>query len=420
MSVHLETRGEHVYVNNQAPSSGGGHRTSVIIEENASNNGDSAKKSKGSDETDSSRQVRAEAESDFELLANETKKRPLPRPMVPIPPPPPPPRPSTPVAPPSRPLSPHTRPVASEEKTLSQDEQFALRRKKMRLLTELEAKTGNPRKLTMDSPLNEVDMELECAKNKSRTQFALSTAQSLLGMACEGINQINTKFDLTGVNMDDWQVETTYQITQCGKYDEPLLQIIAEYESNFQISPIAQIALGLGMGFAQSVRVKKRDLANQKMIRQQQDMLRRQEAELKAHRMQTRQYEKEAWHRRQDEAARMAASEPVPDLQGPALTAEEMRKAMGAAFVPDNGGTPTALVQDAKDAKDAKTSVSEDVKPAQETPAEAPQHTEPSSPPASRPASPEPVVEKPVRRKPAAKPAPKRKALKTSTVALDL
>ncbi len=331
MSVQLETRGDHVYVNNNGSSSNApSRRTSIVISENKDND-----TSQGSPH---SLKERDGAESDFELLANDVKKRSMPRPAN-----------KSPQASSQQPnsssetqstlVSPLPSTTRDEYKEPTEEEMLERSRKKLRLIHELKQRNGNPRKLTVDSPMSEIVMEHEFANNQKQTEVFLSLAQTALAMACDGINKLNSAYDPFGVNMDEWKNDVTYKIKSKGEFDDPLLQIISENRDNLTISPAVQIALGLGSSFYSHVNAKRTEMHMKKQLMQQAEIMKRQEDELKAHRMQTRRHEKEAWERSRA-ANSLQSADPVPDLQGPALTAEEMRKAMEATFVPDNSSEP--------------------------------------------------------------------------------
>lgn len=398
MSVQLETRGDHVYVNNQASGSGGpGHRTSVTIIEDGEEKRQSAASLSKSD-----------VESDFELLANDSKKRPVPRPVGPSS------RPTTP-SPEEKPPAPANAPPSSHQTNdPTEDEMLARTRRKMKLLNELQVKTGNPRKLTMESSMNDIVLEHESATSRLHTDQCLKVARSLLGFVCDGINHLNSRVDPFGVNMDEWKNDIKYKIAAKGEFDDALLQIVEEHKDLITISPWMQISMGLGFSFYAHLSVKKENIRLQAQLREQAEQMRRQEEEIRAHRMHTRRQEKEAWERnarRQDQTT----PEPVPDLQGPALTAEEMRKAMESEFVPDNGREVNENVVD----KSGGVAVAEAICDAREDLARAAESAVPSPIPSPVPA------EKP-KRKAGKKtstvkaPAKRRTQKSSAVVALDL
>lgn len=408
MSVQLETRGDHVYVN-QGPRDdhrGGGHRTSVVIEESTAqdNGGRSSSRPRSAEE---SRVPKSDVESDFELLANEAKKRAMPRQLNPeavrapvqaAPPPPPPP-------------PPEQRDSSSkhdDDRRPTEEEVLERTRKKMRLLNELHSKTGNPRKLTIETPMTDIVVELEAATQKHHTDVCLNVARMVLGGVCEGIDKLNSTYKPFGVDMGAWKDDTKYKIMVAGEFDDPLLQLINEHRDSLTISPWMQIAFGLGFSFYSHLDVKKRELRLQAEIKAQQEVMRRQEAELRAHRMTTRRHEKEAWERRNNnKPTSEPIPEPVPDLQGPALTAEEMRRAMENEFVPDSGPVIEEIVE----------AVQAPVIERGPSPPPSDERND-TPPPSSVPADKAPLRRKaPATGKP---PAAKRRPVKSSAVALNL
>ena len=177
----------------------------------------------------------------------------------------------------------------------------------MRMLDELKAKTGNPNRLTASSPTSEILLELESANAKKHTDACMSMARKTLSMVCAGINIANQKWDPFGVPMDDWKDDVTFRIANKGEFDDPLLQLVNEHRDLINIPPLLQITMGLGYSFYMHLDVKKKEMALKKQLQQQQEIMRRQEAEIREHRMQTRRQGKEEWERAQ--ALRRAAAE---------------------------------------------------------------------------------------------------------------
>lgn len=334
MSVHVETKGDHVVVNSSGSAPGMGHVTSVVIDDAME------KKDKSIPEPESG--LKSDGDSDFELLANTTKKRSVPRSLSAKPDVAPP----TPSPTPDPPSSPTRHDHHQEELSPEavHDAELLTLRKKLHLLHELDRKGGNAKKLTVDSSMRDIQLALEIVNNKKQTETGLFFARNALSFLCDGMNKLNQKLDPFGVSMDDWNQEAKYNIRVNGQYDDPLLQIVSEMQDFTQLPPWFQIVAGLSISFYSTATTKQNDKVLREQLRKQQLEMQKQQAELNYHRTEARRRERDAWNRMRGSAPPPpppSASGPSltdpPDLRGPTLTAEEMRKAMEEAneFVPE-------------------------------------------------------------------------------------
>ena len=144
-------------------------------------------------------------------------------------------------------------PQMSKEETLKQ---------KLKLLRqfetiEREGKSRLTKKYTMDSPLFEMQAEMDALKEEQKRIMAISGQKTFILRCMQGIEWINAFTNPFGVELNGFTEELEESMNDDRNYDEVLEQLYIKYKDSGNVAPELKLAMMLGLAGATFVGKKK-------------------------------------------------------------------------------------------------------------------------------------------------------------------
>ncbi|KAJ3036327.1 hypothetical protein HDV00_002799 [Rhizophlyctis rosea] len=236
------------------------------------------------------------------------------------------------------------------------DSEDGIRRQKSYLLHQYELKNKDGRYsskvLTMDCDLREIKDELQFVETRRDMEGSLGLWRTGLVVLADGLVEVNNWVNPMNIDMREWSQRINFEVMNKGSYDEVLLELIEKYRSSVAVGPELHLLMMMGMSFGSTMvtkRIEKTKLEQLDKLRKAQekqmdDVI---EARVREHlaragrapspappAQRNRTSPSHGGHSVPSRKGPLPTRAPSPiDLQGPTLTADEIRNLMRDDFL---------------------------------------------------------------------------------------